>query len=222
MINAMTSVVDQLMQSPRARQYADEVQRRLRAEQDRRARFYDEMTESEKVEFINGEVVVQSPVRLDHARFSDNYFLVLDTYVMKNRLGLVGHEKLLVTLTRNDYEPDVVFWSTGKASTFEPGQMQFPAPDLVVEVLSKSTESIDRGVKFQDYADHGVTEYLLIDPTRQAVEQYVLQDGVYQLRLNANTGTLSSVALPGFDIPVTAIFDDAQNITALRTILVQL
>ncbi len=43
-------------------------------------------------------------------------------------------------------------------------QSKFPAPDLIVEVLSESTEANDRGIKFEDYAAHGVVEYWIVDP----------------------------------------------------------
>ena len=50
--------------------------------------------------------------------------------------------------------------------------MRFPAPDLVVEVLSVSTVVIDCGVAFEDYAAHGVGGYWMIDPDTKTVEQY--------------------------------------------------
>ncbi|GAB2598351.1 Uma2 family endonuclease [Spirosoma areae] len=42
--------------------------------------------------------------------------------------------------------------------------MKLPAPDLVIEVLSKSTARRDRGVKFTDYAANGIAEYWIVNP----------------------------------------------------------
>ena len=42
--------------------------------------------------------------------------------------------------------------------------MLFPAPDFAVEVLSPSTQKNNRGIKFDDYALHNVSEYWIIDP----------------------------------------------------------
>ncbi len=53
-----------------------------------------------------------------------------------------------------------------------PEQMKYPAPDFIAEILSPSTESVDRITKFEDYAAHGVAEYWLIDPAKKIVEQY--------------------------------------------------
>jgi Uma2 family endonuclease len=90
-------------------------------------------------------------------------------------LGHVGQEKVLITLTRNDYEPDIVYFGPQKAQSLTPDQVKFPAPDFAVEVLSTSMESNDRGIKFLDYAAHGVAEYWLVDPQAKIIEQYVLK-----------------------------------------------
>ncbi len=221
----MAAVIDhdallrQLAQSPRLRLLVDEFQHLLDRERTARQQFYDAMTEADKTEFINGEVVVQSPVRLEHNRAGKMLLELLDMYVRLHNLGFVGHEKLLVSLTRNDYEPDVCFWGRAKADAFERGQMHFPAPDFVAEVLSPSTEANDRGTKFEDYAAHGVQEYWLVDPAAEIVEQYVVESDSYVLRLKVHDGTLASTAVPGFELPVRAIFDEQANLAALRGVL---
>ncbi|WP_229369791.1 Uma2 family endonuclease [Fibrivirga algicola] len=67
-------------------------------------------------------------------------------------------EKALVELTRNSCKPDVCFWSMEKAAVIEPDQLYYPAPNRVVEVLSKSTQKHDRETTFIDYAAHSVAE----------------------------------------------------------------
>ena len=97
--------------------------------------------------------------------------------------------------------------------------MIFPVPDLVVEVLSESTANRDRGIKFSDYAAHGVTEYWLIDPVGEILEQYILEGEGYSLELKSGTGTVKSAAVGGFELPIKALFDDAENLRTLRAIL---
>jgi len=82
----------------------------------------------------------------------------------------------MVELTRNDYEPDLCFWGKEKSAGFTDETMLHPAPDFVVEILSKKTAKTDRTTKFQDYADHGVPEYWIIDPRIKTVEQYWLSE----------------------------------------------
>ena len=112
------------------------LQAAARAEAKKRRYFYDVVTEQQKAEFINGEIIVHSPVKLRHAIASENLFTLLKMFVRKHNLGSVFHEKILVVLNRNDYEPDICFFGSEKASqTSRPSQSKFPTPDLVVEVL---------------------------------------------------------------------------------------
>ena len=215
------TLLARLTQSPRLGLYVDRLTEMLAGERARRERFYDTMTGETKQEFINGEVVVHSPVKLKHERASKLLFKLIDSFVAHKRLGYVGHEKLLVSLTRNDYEPDVTYWSAAKSSHFSDDQMKFPAPDFIAEVLSESTEAVDRGVKLDDYAAHGVQEYWIIDPTAELIEQYILSADAYQLRLKMDSGVLRSEAIQGFEVAVRAIFDEQENLAALRSLLSQ-
>ena len=215
----MAIVVEQLLQEPTLPSILRRLQELFEAEQARRQYFYDVVTEEQKAEFINGEIIVHSPVKLQHNSASLLVYRLLSTYVDIHHLGIVGHEKLLITLERNDYEPDFCFFGSAKADSFDPKQMQFPAPDLVVEVLSSSTAENDRGIKYRDYAQSGVTEYWIIDPEAKMVEQYILQDEKYELRIKSDSGEIHSVAVPGFTIPIRAIFDEQLNLATLRTLL---
>jgi Uma2 family endonuclease len=174
----MTLALDQdlkkLLDSPRLPFIARRIDMVLADEKRRRREFYAQIDENDKAEFINGEVIMHSPVRLRHNAASGHLYRLLSSYVAVHRLGYVGFEKIMVSLTRNDYEPDICFFGTAKAALFTPDQMRFPAPDLIVEVISESTERNDRGVKFDDYAAHGVREYWIIDPDAETLEQYHL------------------------------------------------
>jgi Uma2 family endonuclease len=208
-----------LLRSPRLPEAMRRLQAVTRAEAKKRRYFYDVVTEQQKAEFINGEIVVHSPVKYQHNQASLRLATLLDAYVRRHALGAVGHEKLLIILTRNDYEPDICFFGPAKAGAFTPGQSKFPAPDLIVEVLSESTEAVDRGIKFEDYATHSVAEYWIVDPVAEIIEQYLLQDSVYQLAVKVKTGTIASTIVAGFEIPVRAAFDGAEQLAALQAIL---
>ncbi len=215
----MEAILEKLIESPRLSLFHSEIQQLLVAEQARRERFIETMTDAEKVEFINGEVFVHSPVKKQHNVAAKLLLKLLDTYVEIGSLGFVGYEKILISLTRNDYEPDICFFRREKADAFTPAQMRFPAPDFIAEVLSESTARNDRGVKFDDYAAHGVTEYWIIDPESEVVEQYLLDGGHYQLAYKVGSGVLTSQVVEGFEIPVRAIFDAEANLAALRQML---
>jgi Uma2 family endonuclease len=212
-------LLEQLLHSPRLPMVAEQLGALVADEATRRQHFIDTVLESEKAEFINGEKVVHSPVKFRHNVTTKRLLVLLDAYVGTHGLGYVGYEKLMISLTRNDYEPDICFFKAETVATFQPDQMRFPAPDLVVEVLSASTEANDRGIKFDDYAAHGVSEYWIIDPDSETVEQYRLAGERYDLAIKAQTGELRSIAVPNFVIPVRAIFDDTANRATLAQLL---
>ena len=204
---------------PDAVLFARKLDSALKAEQKKRRHFYEIVEENKKMEFINGEIIFHSPVKLQHNRSTTLLAKLLDTFVVKHKLGVVGVEKLLISLTRNDYEPDLCFFGKEKSVNFKKKQMQFPAPDFVVEVLSDSTEKYDRETKFQDYAAHGIQEYWIIDAEKETVEQYFLQNEAYELLLKAKDGKIESVVLPNFKIPIQAIFDEQINLQTLTGLI---
>ena len=217
----MEAVLDRLIHSPKLTIYVRQLEQVLTEEQSRRQQFYDSINEQQKVEFINGEVVMQSPVKLEHEFISGSLYTLLRTYVTHYDLGYVGHEKMLIALTCNDYEPDVCYWNREKADKFTPDQMKFPAPDFIAEVLSPSTETTDRTTKFEDYAAHGVKEYWIIDPQQKIVEQYVLKEESYELQQKTDSVILKSSAVPSFQIPAPAIFDQQVHFNTLQKIVEQ-
>ena len=213
------TLIQQLRASPKLELYFEEIQRLLREEQIKRNEFYRIITPYDKAEFINGEMVFHSPVRLRHNRVGKLLLVLIDAYVRKQQLGYVGYEKLLISLTRNDYEPDICFFRREVSQAFSPQQMKFPAPDFIVEILSETTARTDREIKFDDYAAHGVKEYWIIDPDAEFVEQYLLRGEEYLLTQKTDSGILKSEAIAGFAVPVRAMFDEQDNLAALRALM---
>ena len=211
--------LNQILEMPNAALLAEQINSALEKEKAERNHFYEIIEEGRKIEFINGENIFQSPAKLRHTITIKLLLKLLDTFVYKQSLGLVGSQKMLISLTRNDYETDICFFEKGKADFFKPDQMQFPAPNIAVEVLSPSTEKYDRETKFQDYAAHGIAEYWIIDPEHKTIEQYYLQNEDYELLLKAKDGTIESVVLPDFKIRIRAIFDEQINLEELKNLL---
>jgi len=215
----MEAIVEQMLRYPQVHLYLQQVQDALREEQDRRKAFHDSLSDDTNAEFINGEIVIKMPSKRNHIKASGLLYKLMDTFVQKHDLGEVLNERALISLTRNDYEPDICFWATAKSEAFELGQTVFPAPDFIVEIVSESTEKRDRGIKFQDYAAHGVGEYWIVDAERRTVEQYALVNGQYELVEKKNSGIIASTVVAGFTLPVEAIFDERRNLEALAGIL---
>ena len=105
-------------------------------------------------------------------------------------------------------QPDILFVSNSRASIVTEANIQ-GAPDLVVEILSPSTERYDRGYKLVLYGRHGVLEYWLVDPMNDTVE--VLAPGEGELISHAAYSggqTLASPLLDGFGMELERLFGE--------------
>jgi Uma2 family endonuclease len=70
------------------------------------------------------------------------------------------------------------------------------APTLAIEILSPSTEHIDRRRKLHLYARHGVAHYWIVDPVARTIDAYTLGDGAY--RVSVRLSGEQPAALPPF------------------------
>ncbi len=221
-MNASTeTLLAPLLRSARLTELEKTLHDSLADEQARRERFHDEIDDSVKAEFVNGEIIMHSPAKFNHLETVKLIARLLDAWAERNSLGWVCTEKAMIRLPRNSYEPDICFFRREIAEHFTPDQTLFPAPDLVVEVLSATTEHRDRGIKMEDYAAHGVAEYWLVDADARFIEQYLpAADGIsFQLVRKIDDGLLRSAAVAGFEMPVRAAFDSAENRRALLSLL---
>jgi Uma2 family endonuclease len=133
---------------------------------------YDALPETNQIiELIDGEVVVNPPV------FRHQKTLL---QIVKTVLPLQESGEWCLAPTGlhfddgNSFEPDL-FWVSreNQHCVLEAnGRYWHGAPDLVIEILSPSTASNDRGIKFEIYQQHGVGEYWLVDPEAKYVEVY--------------------------------------------------
>lgn len=213
-----SALLDAMLNAPDLPELIGEAQRALGREQKLREKFYADITPEHKWEFIQGEVIMHSPALNRHLAASQRLYDLLNAYVRVRRLGLVRHEKAMTSFPRNDYEPDVMFFGTAKAALIDPDTLRFPIPDFIAEVLSPSTETRDRGIKFRDYALHSVAEYWIIDPVAETVEPFRLVDGDYPPVDPQSDGVLGSDVVPGFEIPLRALFNEEENALVMKRI----
>ena len=102
-------------------------------------------------------------------------------------------------------QPDLIFVSNERSHIIQ--DYIRGAPDLLVEILSPSTERRDRIVKRELYARHGVPEYWLIDPYAKTIIVLILGADGYDTRaVYGASDTLASPTLPGFSPDVSLIF----------------
>ena len=105
---------------------------------------------------------------------------------------------------KNVFEPDIYFVSQERSGILTK-QGASGAPDLVVEVLSPSTQRLDLREKRPVYFRLGVREIWFVIPERQAVEIH-LPDSEDPARTLSTGEILTTDLLPGWSVPVAELF----------------
>lgn len=139
-----------------------------------------ENQQPERHEFHRGEVFAMVGARRVHGRVSLNVAYSL-TRQLKGSPCQVFAESMKVKIgTDTMLYPDV--FVTCDAADLRTEQV-FTAPTVVVEVLSPSTQSYDRGSKFTLYRSlPSVREYMLVDPDTREVQLFRRgADGLFTL-----------------------------------------
>jgi Uma2 family endonuclease len=77
--------------------------------------------------------------------------------------------------------PDVCGWRRERLPVMEDVAFFTLAPDWICEVLSPSTERIDRGRKLRIYADAGVAHAWLVNPAERTLEVLRLREGAWTI-----------------------------------------
>jgi Uma2 family endonuclease len=158
-------------------------------------------------EVIDGELFVTPAPGSPHQYCLGELHFIIRGWVGPRNLGFVFLAPIGVELGDDDgVEPDLIFISRERASIIRERGV-FGAPDLVVEVLSPSTEARDRGIKARRYAAAGVQHYWLLNPQAKAIEPFVLGETGYEPAGVFGPGSIFRPTLfPGLEIPVDSLW----------------
>jgi len=124
-----------------------------------------------RYEAIEGELCVTPAPSLRHQTISRRLLVDLVRLLVDKGHGEVWYAPIGVWFPATDegVQPDIIFVSNERRGILAPEGVR-GAPDLVVEILSPSTASRDKGVKRALYERHGVAEYWIVDPELEAVD----------------------------------------------------
>jgi Uma2 family endonuclease len=164
-----------------------------------------------RYEVIAGELEVTPSPRPKHQDLVGALAELLRPFVRRHRLGKIYPGPIDVLFAEGDYlVPDLVFVRREQLGTVTDRGVE-SAPDLVVEVLSRSTAVRDRGVKRERYAHYGVSEYWIIDLDRRRVEVYRLREDTIQPTIVADRLSWQPVeGGPVLELNVADLFADVE------------
>jgi Uma2 family endonuclease len=82
-------------------------------------------------------------------------------------------------------------------------------PDLVVEVLSRSTEVRDRGCKMELLGKYGLPEYGIVDSVNNTLEIYALRGVAHELAgIYDERHDVTSPTLPGLSFAAARVLKE--------------
>jgi Uma2 family endonuclease len=164
----------------------------------------------EKLELINGVIRMMSGATRNHNDIAANTFVALRTagsgcYITASDTA-VG-----VAETGSYFFPDIS--ATCEEPTFEDrGIAVLNNPNLIIEVLSLSTERKDKGVKFEAYTKlKSLKEYILIDSKALQVHAYYrLEQGSWEIGNYFNREQHVEVKTLGVSVPMATIYEGVE------------
>lgn len=135
-----------------------------------------ERVAAEKSEYIDGQVYAMAGANAPHNLIAGNTLAALHAVFRGRGCRVFNSDmKVLVDDTGLFTYPDVSALC-GTPEYLDATQDVLVNPTLIVEVLSPSTESYDRGAKFRNYRRlPSLQEYVLISQKRVLLERYVRQ-----------------------------------------------
>lgn len=164
------------------------------------------LSEDDRVELIQGEIVVMSPIGPPH-----NDAVAMLTRLIVPRVSgdvLVMVQGAIRLPTDSEPQPDLAL------VRFRRYREALPAADdvlLVIEV-SDTTLAYDRDVKLPLYAAAGIPEAWLVDLQGGRIERHAEPgDDGYRVIVRFGRGAVvTSTVVPGLEIPVDTILGEAE------------
>ncbi len=167
--------------------------------------------EDQKAELIDGALIVMPSPSDIHGRLQGFLLAIIRLFTDHFGLGQVRGSCTAVRVSLNQtYEPDILFVSRERRHIIAENEV-LEAPDLVIEILSRSTAEYDRGVKRENYEKAGVRELWLIDPYGPAGTQFYQRQGERLIEVAPVDGIIHSVALPNFKLKINWLWPNEKD-----------
>lgn len=164
--------------------------------------------DGKQYQIIGGELHMTPAPTTVHQRILFKLAQIIAAYVNENKSGEVLVAPVDVILSMTDVvQPDIIFVARERMNIITKKNI-VEAPDLVVEIISEHTETIDRKKKKQLYERHGVKEYWIVDPDAKTIEQYLLEGKTFMSKSTAGQDeTLTSPLLKEYMVATNDVFN---------------
>lgn len=162
------------------------------------------LTEDDRVELIEGEIVEMSPVGSRHAGCVRRLNALLSRLV--GQVAIVGVQDPIRLDDYSEPEPDITLLRLRE--DFYSHEHPRPSDVLLVVEVAETSDYYDREVKVPLYAGAGVAEVWLVALPTNTVRQFAQPvNGQYQYQQHLKRGqTIQSIAVPELSLAIDEIF----------------
>jgi len=161
--------------------------------------------DNERCELIGGEVYAMSSPSAEHQTICFEIGRQIGNYLVGKtcRIFLAPFDVRLNAAGADDtvVQPDILVVCDRRKIRRD---CCVGAPDLVIEILSRSTDWKDRHKKFKTYRDAGVREYWIVDPAERIVTAFAF-DSPGVVRHYTFGDAVPSVTLEGLAVDFAAL-----------------
>ncbi len=160
-----------------------------------------ELTSQEKHEYVSGQVFAMSGASIRHNQIAVNVLVALRAHASSECRVSISDIKFKASQLY--YYPDVMVSCTPNSDAYCETQ-----PCLIVEVLSDSTEGIDRGEKLHHYQKVAELEtYLLISQKERRVDVYKRTGAFWRFESLTESAAID-LTCPKMELHMDAIYQN--------------
>jgi Uma2 family endonuclease len=156
----------------------------------------------EKNEYYRGEIFAMSGAKINHNKIAGNTYAYLHQQ-LKGKKCQPFNSDMRVHIEKNTLftYPDISVFCD-EVKTLNNDEYNALNPSIIVEVLSPSTKSYDRGDKFKLYRDiPTLKEYILVDSTSIGIEAYRINNSQHW-ELEEYKGLEEQLSIPSLQLAI--------------------
>ena len=165
------------------------------------------------LEIIKGKIFKKSaaPSRR-HQEVSMHFSRIISNFLLSKSCKLYAAPfDVILPTNKEDAESSTTVVQPDLCIICDPEKLKdtgcFGPPDLIIEILSKSTTYKDLNHKYKIYQEAGVREYWIVMPLERLVEVFILVDGKYQrVHTYYEEETMASTIMPDMKIDLREVF----------------
>ncbi|MFN3849713.1 MAG: Uma2 family endonuclease [Spirosomataceae bacterium] len=164
-----------------------------------------EQNSNEKYEYLAGEIFAMAGGTLNHSLISSNFIRsASNSIIKKSKTCRTYGSDAKIASSDEDFHYADAFVICGKTEVYPENPQAAKNPILIVEVLSPTTESYDRGAKFQYYQNiETFKEYILVSQDKILVEVFYKPENTHFWQYRAYKQLDDVIELKSIDCEIT-------------------